>query len=83
MEAVSSVSSPVSVTVQLATPTLGDVIAVTNHTVSVAWEAVPYANGYVIQYATNSEFTGASTKIIDSQSTTSTTLTELNPGTTY
>ena len=70
--------------IKLAVPTLGEVVETGSSTISVAWTAVTNANGYVIQYATNSAFTtGVGTVTVRSQSTTSTTIAGLNPYTTY
>ena len=70
--------------IKLTTPVLGNVTATDSNTISVAWNAVPNANGYVIQYATNSAFTASvGTVVVDSQSTTSANLTGLNANTTY
>ena len=72
------------VTTKLSTPTLGDVIATSSSTISVAWNAVTNANGYTIQYATSSSFlVGISTVTVNSGSTTSANITGLKENTTY
>ena len=69
----------------LTAPTLGTVIATGTDTISVAWNAIINASGYRVEYSTSSTFpaSGLGTKVIDSQSTTSTEITGLNVNTLY
>jgi chitodextrinase len=75
----SGTQSAVTEKVQLPTPVFRNVSAASN-TIAVTWNAVANANGYTIQYASNSSFTNAKTISV---TTTSTTLTALTANTTY
>ena len=69
--------------IKLAAPTLGNVVATGSSTISVTWGAVANANGYVIQYATNTAFNVEVNTVTVDASTTSTTIDNLKANTTY
>ena len=69
--------------VKLSTPKLGEVKITNINKISITWSAVENANGYRIEYATDSEFTtGIGSKTVNA-ATTSIELTGLDLGTTY
>ena len=74
--------------IKLATPVLKTVTATSsnvtnNSTISVTWDKVANANGYTIQYATNSAFTAGVGTITASASATSKSIPNLKVNTTY
>jgi hypothetical protein len=76
-----SVTLPVTTDkITLSIPTLGDVTA-TGNTITVTWNAISNANGYRVEYSTDSTF--ATGTVTVNSSTTSVQITKLDTETTY
>ncbi|MCD8148554.1 MAG: CAP domain-containing protein [Clostridiales bacterium] len=70
-------------TVRLTTPALSGAAASNCSSLAVKWSKVSSVTGYQVQYATNSSFSGATTKTYSGASTVSKTLSGLTNGNTY
>ncbi|MCR5006341.1 MAG: C39 family peptidase [Clostridiales bacterium] len=76
-------STPVTITVDFFKPTLSSVANNSGAALNVAWNQVPGASGFELQYATNSKYTGAQIVQISGSGAVSGKIPSLKADTTY